>query len=333
MSRVLVTGGAGFIGSHLVDLLVQQGRAVTVLDDLSSGSAENLADAQRDGDVRVIVGSILDRGIVAEALEDCDVVFHLAVKCVRSSIGKPIENHEVNATGTLLLLEEARRRRLPRFVYCSSSEIYGNSSAGLLTEQTLPQPVTVYGAGKLAGEYYAKAYFQTYGLQTIVVRPFNTYGPREHEQGESAEVIPRFIVRVMNGLPPVIFGSGTTARDFIYVTETVKALALAARCDALIGKTVNVAYGRMITVSDIARAVAAQCGRPDLKAVHIDARPGDVQALHADTTVARNALGFAAKIAFEDGLARYIEWFNRRHPDASGLLEADVRNWDTPQDR
>ena len=263
-------------------------------------------------------------------MEGCDTVFHLAVKCVRSSIGRPLENHHVNATGTLLLLEEARRRRIARFVYCSSSEIYGNSSAERLTEETLPQPVTVYGGGKLAGEHYAKAYYQTYGLPVIVVRPFNTYGPREHERGESAEVIPRFIGRVLNGLPPVIFGNGKAGRDFIYVTETAAGLALAARCDSLIGKVVNVAYGRMITVSEIALAVAVQCGRPDLKPIHIDARPGDVQALHADISLAKSALGFAAKIAFEDGLARYVEWFRPRYPDASILLEEKVCNWSAP---
>ena len=332
MKRVLVTGGAGFIGSHLVDRLVGEGNAVTVLDDLSSGARENLTDALRDGDVRLMVGSILDPATVGAAMEGCDVVFHLAVKCVRSSIGKPLENHHINATGTLLLLEEARRRRISRFVYCSSSEIYGNSGAGRLTEETLPQPVTVYGAGKLAGEHYTKAYFQTYGLPAVVVRPFNTYGPREHERGMSAEVIPRFIGRVLNGLPPVIFGSGNAGRDFTYVTETVTGLALAAHCDALIGNVVNIAYGRMITVAEIAQAVAVQCGRPELKPMHIGARPGDVQTLRADTTLAKNALGFSAQIAFEEGLTRYIEWFRPRHPDVSELLETDVRNWSAPAD-
>ncbi len=330
MKRVLVTGGAGFIGSHLVDRLIGEGRGVTVLDDLSSGALENLRDAQSSGDVRLVVGSILDPAAVATAMEGCDVVFHLAVKCVRSSIGKPVENHHVNATGTLNVLEEARRRKTARFVYCSSSEVYGNTSSGLLTEKTLPEPVTAYGAGKLAGEHYAKAYFQTYGLPAIVVRPFNSYGPREHERGESAEVIPRFIGRVLNGLAPVIFGTGTAGRDFTYVTETAAGLALAGRCDALIGKVVNIAYGRMITISEIARAVAAACGRADLKPMHIDPRPGDVQVLHADTGLASSVLGFEAKIAFEEGLARYLEWFKPRYPDASVLLEDEICNWSAP---
>jgi UDP-glucose 4-epimerase len=327
MSRVLVTGGAGFIGSHLVDRLVGEGRAVTVLDNLSTGRRENLAEAEARGDVRVAVGSVLDRDAVAAAMAGCSRVFHLAVESVRRSIGRPVENHDVNATGTLLVLEEARRRRVARFVYCSSSEIYGNCGSGPLSEKTLPEPVTVYGASKLAGEHYAKAYHQTYGLPAAIVRPFNTYGPREHESGDSAEVIPRFVVRVLNGLPPVIFGTGNASRDFTYVTETAAGLALAAGCDALIGKTVNIAFGRTITIAEVARTVLRQCGRTDLAPLHIEPRPGDVHVLHADTAFAREALGFAATTPFEDGLGRYVEWFRRRHPDPSVLLEADVRNW------
>lgn len=330
MSRVLVTGGAGFIGSHLVDRLVAEKRAVTVLDNLSTGSRANLADAERSGDVRVIVGDILDRDAVAAALDGCDEMFHLAVENVRRSIGKPVENHQVNATGTMIALEEARRRRVARFVYCSSSEIYGNCGSGLLSERTLPEPVTVYGASKLAGEHYAKAYHQTYGLPTTVVRPFNTYGPREHERGDSAEVIPRFVARVLSGLPPVIFGTGRASRDFIYVTETVAGLVLAARCDALIGKVANIAYGRTITIAEVAQTIVRQCGRTDLEPVHIEPRPGDVNVLHADTALAREVLGFVAKTSFEEGVGRYIEWFRRRHADPSVLLDADLRNWAAP---
>ncbi len=182
--RALVTGGAGFIGSHLVDRLLDEGRAVTVLDDFSSGRRENLADAEKRR-VRVIEGSVLDPAAVERAVDGCDRVYHLAVQCVRRSLGSPMENHEINATGTLRMLEAARRFKVQRFIYCSSSEVYGNGGAELLTEDTLCAPVTVYGAAKLAGELYAKAYWQTYGMPTIVVRPFNAYGPRAHEFGRS----------------------------------------------------------------------------------------------------------------------------------------------------
>jgi UDP-glucose 4-epimerase len=329
--RVLVTGGAGFIGSHLVDRLVAEGIAVTVLDDFSTGERENLEDAHTAGAVRVVEGSILDRDAVASAMEGCDRVFHLAVQCVRRSLGQPIENHDVNATGTLYLLEEARKRRVSRFLYCSSSEVYGNGRDSLLNEDTtVCEPVTVYGAAKLAGELYTKAYFRTYGLPTLVVRPFNAYGPREHYKGQRAEVIPRFLIRVLNGLPPVIFGDGSAGRDFTYVTETARGLAEAACCDALVGREVNLAYGRMITVKEVAEGVIRLCQRPDITPDFSAPRPGDVKALHADTRLAEAVLGFKAEIAFEQGLERTIDWFTRRHPDIASLLEEKVENWVLP---
>ncbi len=254
--RILVTGGAGFIGSHLVDRLVSSGERVTVLDNFSTGSHTNLQQACAKGDVRVVAGSILDENTIADALRDCHRVFHLAVECVRLSLGHPLRNHEVNATGTLCLLESARQRGIERFVYCSSSEVYGNTSAGQLHEDATPcRPATVYGAAKLAGELYTQAYFETYGLPSVVVRPFNAYGPRAHERGELAEVVPRFIIRVLNGFSPVIFGDGTHGRDFTYVTDVARGLALAGTSDRLLGRRVNIAYGRMITVREVAEAV------------------------------------------------------------------------------
>lgn len=332
--RCLVTGGAGFIGSHLVDRLVAEGWAVIVLDDFSSGTRANLADAERRGEVQIVEGSILDQRVVEEATARSEVVFHLAVQCVRRSLREPLQNHEVNATGTLNLLEAARRNRVRRFVYCSSSEVYGNAGSGPLNESaTLCQPVTVYGAAKLAGEYYAKAYWQTYGLPTTIVRPFNAYGPREHATGELAEVIPRFVIRVMNGLPPVIFGTGENGRDFTYVTETARGIILAAACDALIGRPVNIAYGKAVTLRQLAHAVAQLCARPDLLPLFIEPRPGDVEVLEADTRLAREALGFAAVIRLEQGLRRYIDWFRTIHSDPAVLLEDDIRNWRLPADR
>ena len=333
MRRCLVTGGAGFIGSHLVDYLVAENRAVTVLDDLSTGKLANLSEAQSHGDVRLVQGSVLDRGAIEEAVAGCDLVFHLAVQCVRRSLSKPLENHDVNATGTLNVLEVARRRKVRRFIYCSSSEVYGNSGDGSLDEtMTVCEPVTVYGAAKLAGEHYAKAYWQTYGLPTIVVRPFNTYGPREHTTGELAEVIPRFVIRALNGLPPVIFGTGENGRDFIYVTETARGIALAANSDALIGRVVNIAYGEMVTVRQLTEAIARLCGRADIAPLFIEPRPGDVRALRAETRLARETLAFVAELNIGQGLRRYIDWFRANYPDPADLLEDDIRNWRLPAD-
>ena len=331
--RCLVTGGAGFIGSHLVDHLVAENWGVTVLDDFSTGTRANLSEAQSRGDVRIAQGSILDPQAVDAAMAGGDLVFHLAVQCVRRSLGEPLSNHEVNATGTLNVLEAARRRRIGRFIYCSSSEVYGNCGREPLVEtMAVCEPATVYGAAKLAGEHYAKAYWQTYGLPTIVVRPFNTYGPREHTSGDLAEVIPRFVIRVLNGLPPVIFGTGGNGRDFTYVTETVREIALAASCDALVGRAVNVAYGEMVTVRQVAEAIARLCEKPGLAPRFIEPRPGDVRALRADIRLARETLGFAAEVKFEEGLRRYIDWFRATHPDPAALLEDDIRNWRLPAD-
>jgi UDP-glucose 4-epimerase len=331
--RCLVIGGAAFIGSHLVDHLMAENWAVTVLDDFSTGARANLSEAQSRGYVRIVEGSILDPRAIEAGMVGSDVVFHLAVQCVRRSLGEPLHNHEVNATGTLNVLETARRRRIGRFIYCSSSEVYGNCGREPLIEtMAVCEPATVYGAAKLAGEHYAKAYWQTYGLPTTVVRPFNTYGPREHTSGDLAEVIPRFVIRVLNGLPPVIFGTGENGRDFTYVTETARGIALAASCDALVGRAVNVAYGEMVTVRQVAEAIGLLCGRPGLAPMFIEARPGDVRALRADTRLARETLGFIAGVKFEEGLRRYIDWFRATHPDPAALLENDVRNWRLPAD-
>ena len=333
MRRCLVTGGAGFIGSHLVDRLVAENRAVTVLDHMSTGKRANLSEALSRGDVRIVQGSILDRQAIEAAAEGCDLVFHLAVQCVRRSLSRPLENHGVNVTGTMNVLEVARRRRVRRLIYCWSSEVYGNAGYGDLNETTtVCEPATVYGAAKLAGEHYAKAYWQTYGLPTIVIRPFNSYGPREHATGELAEVIPRFVIRVLNGLPPVIFGTGENGRDFTYVTETARGIALAASCDTLIGRVVNIAYGEMVTVQRLAESITRLCGRADISPLFIEPRPGDIGALRADTRLARETLAFVAEVDLHQGLSRYIDWFRTNHPDPANLQEGDIRNWRLPAD-
>ncbi len=332
MPRVLVTGGAGFIGSHVVDELVVAGNEVTVLDDLSSGKRENLTIAENTGSLIFHDGSVLDSIALEVALEDVDRIIHMAVQCVRRSIGHPIQNHDVNATGTLRVLEAARKNGINRFLYCSSSEVYGNSSSEVLDEETTPcMPTTVYGAAKLAGENYTLAYFQTYGMLTTVVRPFNAYGPREHDQGDLAEVIPRFLIRVLCGQPPVIFGDGEQGRDFTYVSEVAKGIVDAAASDYLVGRVVNLARGEMITINDVASYVKAICQRNDISVNHIGERSGDVYRLHASTKLAQKLIGFSAKVDFQDGLRQYIKWFKENRPDPHLLLEQDPINWQKPK--
>jgi UDP-glucose 4-epimerase len=329
--RALVTGGAGFLGSHLVGRLIADGATVTVFDDFSTGRRENLTAIAASPRLRIVEGSILDRSAVALAMRGCDRVFHLAVQCVRRSLGRPIENHEVNATGTLVVLDEARREGVKRFLYCSSSEVYGNCGGERLTETAPCAPTTVYGAAKLAGEYYTQAYHRTYGLPVTIVRPFNSYGPRAHHQGDLAEVIPRFVVRALNKEPPVIFGNADNGRDFTYVTETVHGMALAMDNDDALGRIVNIAAGSMVTIESIAQLVCRLCGAAKLEPVYSDPRPGDIDKLQADTRLSRALLGFSAQVDIETGLERYIDWFRRRYPNPALLREREIRNWEMPQ--
>lgn len=329
-ARALITGGAGFIGSHLADGLIAAGAAVTVLDDFSTGRRDNLEDAEKTGRLRIVEGTVLSPDDIRNAMEGCGTVFHMAVKSVRHSIGHPLENHAVNATGTLNVLEAARKVGVGRFVYCSSSEVYGNAPRTVMREDTtVCQPVTVYGGSKLAGEHYTAAYAQTYGLPTVIVRPFNAYGPRAHAHGTSGEVIPRFAARILNGHAPIIFGDGSHSRDFTYVTDIAHGIALAAEKDAL-GLVINVAYGKNISVRDIAQAVAKACKRPDLAPVFQAPRPGDVKALLADVKRCRAVLGFKPEIRFSTGLARYVSWLKKTTPDVSALMDDEPLNWSMP---
>jgi len=328
--HALITGGAGFIGSHLVDELISGGACVTVLDDFSSGARENLTDAAASGRLRVVEGSVLSADDIRGALEGCDTVFHLAVKSVRHSIGHPLENHAVNAGGSLNVLEAARRAGVGRFVYCSSSEVYGNAPRATMREDTtVCLPVTVYGGSKLAGEYYAAAYRQTYGLPVVVARPFNAYGPRAHVHGASGEVIPRFAARLLNGLPPVIFGDGSQSRDFTFVTDVARGLRLAAEKET-VGLTINIAYGHTVSVFAIARAVALACGRADIAPIFQAPRPGDVRALRADVTRCREVLGFKPGVRLREGLTRYVSWLRQTAPDPAVLCEDNQLNWSLP---
>ena len=329
--RFLVTGGGGFIGSHLVDCIIAEGHDVVVLDNFASGKKSNLEAAAATGKMRLVEGTILDNDDLNDAMQKVDVVLHLAVECVRKSIGDPIGNHHANATGTLMTLEAARRHKVSRFIYCSSSEVYGNSSMGALSEDTtVCQPTTVYGASKLVGEFYTQAYRHTYGMETAVVRPFNAFGPREHDQGVLAEVIPRFVIRVMNGKAPIVFGDGSNGRDFTYVTDTADGLYRAATNDKMVGQIINLGWGRMVSVKEVGEEILRQCGRNDLALEHVAERPGDIHSLIARTEKAADLIGFRPQVDFSTGVHNYVEWFKTRYANPAALLEADHRNWTLP---
>ncbi|MEE9296642.1 MAG: NAD-dependent epimerase/dehydratase family protein [Phycisphaerae bacterium] len=324
--NILVTGGAGFIGSHLVERLARR-NFVRVLDNFSTGSWSNLTEVVDRDNVDVVEGDIRDQPALHRCCRGIDVVFHLAVSCLRTSLTDPQESHSVNAGGTLNVCEAAQAGGVERLVYVSSSEVYGTARQVPMSETHPLHPTTVYGAAKLAGEHYAKALQHTCGLAVVIVRPFNTYGPREPWRGTRAEVIPRFILQLRGGRPPVIFGDGSQTRDFIYVDDTVTGILRAAACDALVGQAVNIAAGSEVSIVHLAAMIAERLDR-DIQPLFREPRPGDVIRHHADVTKARDLLGFVANTNIQTGLARCIAWISQAVPDEALVTEhAGAANW------
>jgi UDP-glucose 4-epimerase len=323
-AKVLVTGGAGFIGSELVRQLISKGHQVVAVDNLANGKRENLAGLA----ARLAVADVRNRGRMRSLLKGIRAVYHLACLGVRHSIHSPEENHEVNAAGTLGLLIEARKAKIKRFVYVSSSEVYGTALRAPMDEGHPTYPMTVYGASKLAGECYARAFHRTYGFATVVVRPFNAFGPRCHHEGDSGEVIPKFLLRCLAGKPMIVFGDGTQTRDFTFVSDTARGIMLAGVTDRVIGNTLNLGQGREITINALAREVARVAGRPGAKISRIAPRPGDVLRLYADSTKAGKLLGFKPRVPLHEGLGRLKSWYESLEKSPNALLKTErTRNW------
>jgi UDP-glucose 4-epimerase len=328
MRSVLVTGGAGFIGSELVKQLTGQGIYVIVVDNLINGRRENLQDLS-ESFYRLVVADIRDEREMASLMKGVEIVFHLACLGVRHSIHSPYENHEVNATATLKLLSAARATGINRFVYVSSSEVYGTAQWVPMTEEHPTMPMTIYGASKLAGECYTRAFYRTYGYPTVVVRPFNTYGPHCHHEGDSGEVIPKFLLRCMAERPMVIFGNGNQTRDFTYVSDIARGILMAGLVDNTIGQTINVGSGHEVTINELAHEVETVIGKSEEALIHDEPRPGDVLRLCADTKKAKKLLGFEPKITLHEGLTKLKNWYLSLGEPPEVLLEQEtVRNWE-----
>ncbi len=307
MARYLITGGAGFIGSNLAHALIDRGDAVRILDDFSTGRAANLAGIEDR--VEIQRGDLRDPASLARAVEGVEVVLHQgALNSNPRSIQEPEPTHAVNATGTLLLLQAARRAGVRRLVYASSSSVYGDTPGLPKTEEMPTAPKAPYGVSKLAAELYCRVFTEVYGLETVSLRYFNVFGPRQHPDSEYAAVIPRFLRRMLKGQRPVIFGDGEQSRDFTPVENVVQANLLAAGSVGGAGQAFNVACGRASTLNQVAAWLNDILGTR-LSPEYAPPRPADIRHSYASIAKAEAVLGYRPRADIRGGLEQAVVWF------------------------
>ncbi len=307
MGIQLVTGGAGFIGSHIVAALVERGDTVRVLDNLSTGHRGNMATFHDR--IQFFEADLVDAAAVAEAVEGVDCVFHqAALASVPRSVDFPLDTNAACVTGTVVLLDAARTAGVRRIVYAASSSAYGDQPTSSKRETDLPLPLSPYAAAKLAAEYYCRAFTATYGLETVALRYFNVFGPRQDPKSEYAAVIPRFITAILSGEQPVVYGDGRQSRDFTFVANVVHANLLAAEAPNVAGRVLNVANGTQFSLLDLLAAINDLLGTR-VEPRHDPPRVGDVRESLADITLARQLLGYEQQVGFEEGLRRSIDYY------------------------
>lgn len=308
MKKVIVTGGAGFIGSHLAEELVRQGYHVVILDDLSTGKVENIEGLLSREDVEFVKDSVTNLPLLCRLFREVDYAFHLAaISSVPRSIEDPIACHDVNMSGTLKVLLAAKENSVRKVIFASSSAVYGETHTLVQREDMTPNPLSPYAVTKLAGEYYCQVFHQVYGLPTVCLRYFNVYGPRQNSNSQYAAVIPAFIERVTNANPPVIFGDGEQTRDFIFVKDAVEAGILVAENNAC--GILNIAFGETVTINELAKLVIRISGR-NMEVIRQEARPGEIRHSLADISKART-FGFEPKYTLEEGLKGTIAWMRQ----------------------
>jgi len=309
MRTFLVTGGAGFIGSHIAEALVARGDRVRVLDNLSTGHLSNMASFRER--IEFIQADLLAASSVAKAVRGVDCIFHhAALASVPLSVERPLDVHAACATGTLILLEEARRAGVRRVVYAASSSAYGNQPASVKRETDPLSPLSPYAAAKLAGELYCQAFTATHGLETVALRYFNIFGPRQDPGSPYSAVIPLFISAMLAGRQPVIYGDGLQSRDFCFVSNVVQANLLAADAADVSGRVFNVASGKSTDLLTLLGVLNRLLGM-DVKPRHDPPRAGDVRESRADVTEARRWLGYKPEVDFEEGLRRSIDYYRQ----------------------
>ena len=315
MRTFLVTGGAGFIGSHIATALVERGDRVRILDNFSTGFPANVAHIQDD--VEVIEGDITDAGRVAEAVRGADCVFHqAALASVPRSVEAPLDTNAACVTGTVNVLHEARLAGVRRVVYASSSSLYGDQPSRSKSETDLPAPISPYGAAKLSAEYYCRAFYETYGFETAALRYFNVFGPRQDPGSPYSAVIPLFITALLEGRSPTIYGDGTQSRDFTFVANVVHGNLLAADAAGAAGKCFNVAGGRSITLLEMLSTLQEALGT-DIPPKFEEPRPGDIHESLADIRRAEEVLKYEPQVSFEDGIRSSIDYYRQLHKSSA----------------
>jgi UDP-N-acetylglucosamine/UDP-N-acetyl-alpha-D-glucosaminouronate 4-epimerase len=305
--RYLVTGGAGFVGSHIVDELLRRGHSVVVLDDLSTGSEENLAGVRSEIDLRI--GTITDLAMVQSACVGVDYVIHLAARTsVPKSVKDPLETNHVNIDGTLNVLVAARDAKVRRVVYAASSSAYGETPTMPKTEAMQPEPISPYGVTKFVGELYAQVFGRVYGLENASLRYFNVFGPRQDPTSQYSGVLSRFMLAIIQGQPLVIYGDGEQSRDFTYVDNVVDETLRACEAAGASGRVFNGGTGARITLNQVARLLEKITGKK-IQTRRDPPRNGDIRDSQADISLARKVLAYEPRVLFEEGLTRTWEWY------------------------
>jgi UDP-glucose 4-epimerase len=306
----IITGGAGFIGSHIAERLLRDGQRVRIIDNFATGKHVNLAHLS--GDLQVHEVSITDRESLDPIFAGADYVFHqAALASVPRSVADPLTTHEANATGTLNVLIAARDAGVKRVIYAASSSAYGEVQVEAQDETLSPHPLSPYGVSKLAGEYYCQSFTQVYGLETVALRYFNVFGPRQDETSQYSAVIPRFISAMLAGNAPTIYGDGKQSRDFTYVDNVVHGNLLALKAPGASGEVMNLAVGGSVSLLELVDKLNRQLGTA-FEPIHAPERAGDIKYSRADVSKAIDLLDFAPITDFDAGLARTVEWFKHR---------------------
>jgi UDP-glucose 4-epimerase len=306
----LVTGGAGFIGSHIAEALAARGASVRVIDNLSTGHLENIEAI--GAKVDFIRGDLADEATVRKVVEDVEIIFHeAALPSVPRSVADPRETHLACVDGTFNLLLAAKEKGVRRLIYAASSSAYGDQPTLPKIESMRPEPLSPYAAAKLVGEYYCQVFTRTYNFETICLRYFNVFGPRQDPGSPYSGVVSRFIDFLTKGERPVIYGDGEQTRDFTYISNAVDANLLAAEADKGIGEVINIANGEQVTINELFRRLKEVTGRDDIEPEYQEARTGDILHSLADITRARELLAYAPKVGLATGLQATVEWFGR----------------------